>query len=106
MGNWAIVLPRLQEMDGTSFMLSLGKPKVTPLRASPGDELPPNVPPYLVEPARFQQEDFPFPGPVVKLTDFGEAFFANEPPIILDPPQEFSAPEMAFGCSPDKRLDV
>jgi serine/threonine-protein kinase SRPK3 len=42
----------------------------------------------------------------IRITDFGQSFFANNPPVGLGTPPSFFAPEMCFGYPPSKNSDT
>ncbi|EEU37169.1 uncharacterized protein NECHADRAFT_78359 [Fusarium vanettenii 77-13-4] len=56
------------------------------VRRLDGKSLERNVPSYLVRPAQFWKRYMLLPSPSVKIIDYGEAFFNNNPPNTLHTP--------------------
>jgi serine/threonine-protein kinase SRPK3 len=42
----------------------------------------------------------------IRITDFGQSFFAKNPPRGLGTPPQFLAPEMSFGFHPSEKSDI
>jgi hypothetical protein len=42
----------------------------------------------------------------IRITDFGQSFFAKKPPRGLGTPPQFLAPEMSFGFHPSEKSDI
>ncbi|CAJ0549905.1 Ff.00g065000.m01.CDS01 [Fusarium sp. VM40] len=64
-----------------------------------------NLPTHLVRPALFRIKEL-LSSPVVKIIDFGEAFFNSDAPSTLHTPLSVRAPEVVFGDSLDHRVDL
>ena len=74
----------------------LGKPETESLRRASGKEVPRSVPRYVVASASFHNVGPERLEAEIRLMDFGIAFFADDPPIVLGTPPSFAAPEIWF----------
>ncbi|KAG6047301.1 hypothetical protein E4U39_000588 [Claviceps sp. Clav50 group G5] len=80
--NLAIVVPGLDALNEENFIARLGE----------------RVTGAMIQPAIFQEQDImAAPCPSIKIIDFGEAFFSDDPPSTLNTPLIF---EMVGGSTP------
>ncbi|KAF2223277.1 kinase-like domain-containing protein [Elsinoe ampelina] len=103
--NLALGIPSLARLDEKDFYQALGHPKRAQVTRSDGGELEPHVPPYLVKPAPFADEQH-LHLHHFKLVDFGASFRgAIGSQSLLNPPV-IRAPEQFFGEELDFRVDL
>ena len=93
-------------MDENALLQVLDTPETAPVRRLDGKPLDSSVPSYLVWPAPFRRREIIQAPPVIKIIDFGEAFFADDAPRTLHTPLSVRAPEVLFGDALDKRVDL
>lgn len=99
-------MPELHSLDEPNFLDKLGIPETGTVRRRDGKSLEGNVPSYLVRPAQFRKRDMLLQSPSVKIIDYGEAFFNNNPPYTLHTPLSVRAPEVIFGDLLNKQVDM
>ena len=104
--NLAITIPGLESLDERSFFERLGSPHASPVTRLDGECLISNVPSHIVRPASFRMKDILQISPTVKIIDFGEAFFRHSVPDTLHTPLAVRAPEVIFGDTFDRRVDM
>ena len=83
----------------------MGEPRTSELRRKDGEPLGPEVPRYIVEPARFPV-NLKRSNLAVKIADFGGARFWNDMQGIPTCPMMFCPPEVMFGDRWDARVDI
>ncbi|UPK91219.1 hypothetical protein LCI18_002154 [Fusarium solani-melongenae] len=91
--NLAITVPNLNSLDEKTF-------------STDGKSLARNVPSHVVRPAPFRKREMLLSSPSVKIIDFGEAFFNNNPPNTVHTLLPIRAPEVIFGDVLDHRVDL
>jgi serine/threonine-protein kinase SRPK3 len=84
----------------------LGPPKTEPLLFLDGSPAPAFAPAHIVDTLDYSNLDMAKLSPKLLMTDFGEAFFINDPPKALGTPVAFSAPELLFGYPPSCVADL
>lgn len=65
----------------------------------------PHAPKKVVQAVNFSNISLDLLGNI-RITDFGQSFFAKDPPDGLGTPLSFFAPEMCFGIPPSKSSDI
>ncbi|KAG6138389.1 hypothetical protein E4U28_004239 [Claviceps purpurea] len=105
--NLAIVVPGLDALNEEDFIARLGDRVTGAVTKLDDGPWAPNVPTQIIQPAIFQEQDImAAPCPSIKIIDFGEAFFSDDPPSTLNTPLALRAPEIVFGDPLDRRVDL
>ncbi|KAG6041134.1 hypothetical protein E4U17_001807 [Claviceps sp. LM77 group G4] len=105
-GNLAIVVPGLDSLNEEDFITRLGDFVTGAVIKFDDGPWAPNVPTQTIRPALFQEQDIMAPCPSIKIIDFGEAFFSDDAPSVLETPLVLRAPEIVFGDRLDHRVDL
>ncbi|KAH7311452.1 kinase-like domain-containing protein [Stachybotrys elegans] len=103
--NLAVEIPGIHRWTEDSFYNKLGTPVTAAVSSLDSEPLPSSVPSYIVQPIRFSSKHIPS-SPTVKIIDFGEAFLEDDAPATLHTPLAVRAPEIIFGDTLDKRVDL
>ena len=104
--NLAITIPGLESLDERSFFERLGSPHASPVTRIDGKCLPSNIPSHIVRPATFRMRDILRLSSTIKMMDFGQGFFKDSVPDTLHTPLAVRAPEVIFGDTFDRRVDL
>jgi len=102
--NVLFELQDIQSWSKSQIYENLGAARTSSLRLLNGSYSP-HAPKKVVKPANFSNVGLELLGNI-RITDFGQSFFAKTPPDSLGTPLSFFAPEMCFGLRPSKSSDM
>ncbi|TKX25988.1 protein kinase domain-containing protein 10 [Elsinoe australis] len=95
---------KIQRLTESEVLQYVGEPELWPITSSDGSPRAPGVPRYHVWPLASAEPDLD-DEPQVKLLDFGNSFFSDQPPANLSVPMSYCPPEVALGVALDHRVD-
>ncbi|POR38086.1 Uncharacterized protein TPAR_01723 [Tolypocladium paradoxum] len=104
LSNVVFELPDIQSMSPARVSQLLGPIKAKNLRL-PNGSFSPHAPKQLIQTPDYSGLDYSLLTQV-RIIDFGQAFFADDPPPSLGVPIDFFPPELCFGYLPSTKSDV